>query len=227
MRRPFPSISLLVALLVLAPGAAEAQFGVKGGINLVDFFGDDVEEAESRPRLAGGASFDIFSLGPITLSPEIYYAQKGAEEFQSRLVQGEPAEVSLSYVEVPVLVRISVPIGGARFQPYIAGGPLFGWKLDCSVSEDAAGIEESCDELVGGREQLENTLRDYEQGLMVGAGFAIPVFQGIGAVTVDARYARGLTRLAEGDEGPAIKNRALSVLLGYRFGFGGGGGMMR
>lgn len=224
MRRlnPLPLLVLLPLLLVPAP--ARGQFGFKGGINLVDFFGDDVETVDKRPRLAGGVAFDIFSLGPLTLAPELYYAQKGAENFQSSLAEGEPAEISLAYVEIPALVKLGLPFGGRRFQPYLAAGPVFGWQLSCSVTADQAAAADNCDQLLGGQEQLEETLRDYEQGLMFGAGFAFDVIPGIGAITLDARYAQGLTRLTAGEDGPDIQNRALSVLLGYRFGLGGGGG---
>lgn len=214
---------LLILVLFLAPSPAEAQFSLKGGINLVDVFGDDVEASDTRPRLAGGVGFDVIGVGPFTLAPEIYYAQKGADNFESRLAAGEAVEISLAYVEVPVLVRLAIPLGAARFHPYLAGGPVFGWQLDCKVKADEAGAQEDCGQLLGGQNQLEETLRDFERGMMVGAGFAFEVIRGIAAVTLDARYARGLTRLSQAADGPEIQNRALSVLLGYRFGMGGAG----
>lgn len=214
---------LLLLFMLLAPAPANAQFTMKGGMNLVDVFGDDVEASDTRPRLAGGVGFDMFGVGPFTLAPEVYYAQKGAENFQGALATGDAAEISLAYVEVPVLVRLAIPVGGGRFQPYLAGGPVFGWQLDCQVRADEAGAEEDCGQLLGGQDQLEDTLRDFEQGIMIGGGFAFEVIRGIGAVTLDARYARGLTRLSEAEDGPEIQNRALSVLLGYRFGLGGAG----
>lgn len=214
---------LLFLVPLLAPSPAEAQFSVKGGMNLVDVFGTDVEASDPRPRLTGGLGFDMIGIGPLTLAPEIYYAQKGADDFQARLTAGDAAEISLAYVEVPVLVRLAIPLGGARFQPYLAGGPVFGWQLDCQITATETGTEEACDQLLGGQDRLEETLREFEQGLMFGAGFAFEVIRGIGAVTLDARYARGLTRLSDTDAGPEIRNRALSVLLGYRFGLGGGG----
>ncbi|CAN5872918.1 porin family protein [soil metagenome] len=215
-------LAALLAVLVV-PTAASAQLSMKGGINLVELFGDDVASSSSRPRLAGGLGYDLLGFGPLRLTPEIFYAQKGADNFQSRLAAGEPVEVSLAYIEVPVLLRLALPFGGRRFQPYIAGGPVFGWQLNCEVRADVAGVDDDCGQLLGGQEQLEETLRNFEQGVMFGGGFAFEVLRGIGGVTVDARYARGLTRLSEGEDGPQIQNRALSVLLGYRFGLPGGG----
>lgn len=165
----------------------------------------------------------MIGVGPFTLAPEIFYAQKGADNLQARLAAGDVEEISLAYVETPVLVRLAIPLGGARFQPYVAGGPVFGWQLDCQVRATEAGAQQACDQLLGGQDRLEETLKEFERGVMFGAGFAFEVIRGIGAVTLDARYARGLTRLSDTGAGPEIRNRALSLLLGYRFGLGGGG----
>lgn len=212
---PLPLLTLLAALLAAAP--AHAQFALKGGINLVDLFGDDVAASDTRPRLAGGLAYDLIGIGPLKLAPEIYYAQKGADNFESRLAAGQAAEISLAYIEVPVLLRLALPFGGHRVQPYLAGGPVFGWQLDCRVTVSAGGAAEDCGQLLGGREGVEDTLRSFEQGIMVGAGLSFEVVPGTGGITLDARYARGLTRLSEEADGPEIQNSALSVLLGYRF----------
>lgn len=221
MRNLAPILTVVLLSALLAPRQADAQLAIRGGVNLVDLFGDDVDTSDTRPRLAGGIGFDMVSLGPLTLAPEIYYAQKGAENFQSRLAAGESVEVSLSYVEVPVLLRVALPAGGGRFQPYVTGGPVFGWQLDCEVQASATGAQEDCGQLLGGEQQIEETLRSFEQGMMVGGGVAFDLVRGLGALTLDARYARGLSRLSEQADGPEIQNRSFSLLLGYRLGAGG------
>ncbi len=218
--RPTYGLAVLgLVLFLIAPAPVRAQFSIKGGINLVDFFGDDVEEADRRPRLAGGGAVEIIALGPLAIAPEIYYAQKGAEQLRQRLIEEGSATVSLSYVEIPVLVRLDLPFG-QRVRPYIAGGPVFGWRVDCSITAHAQSgtTEQDCDDLLGGQERLEAKLRSYERGIMAGAGLAIEVLRGLGAITLDARYAWGLTRLSDDESAPEIRNRALSVILGYRFG---------
>lgn len=220
--RPTYGLAVLgLVLLFLQPAPAEAQFSLKGGINLVDFFGEGVEEADRRPRLAGGAAVEILAIGPFALAPEIYYAQKGAERLRQRLIEEGSATVSLSYVEIPVLVRFNLPFG-RRVRPYLAAGPVFGWRVDCSITAIAQSgtTEQDCDDLLGGQERLEAKLRSYERGLMAGAGLSFEVFRGLGAITLDARYAWGLTRLSDEEGAPEIRNRALSVILGYRFGLG-------
>jgi len=53
--------------------------------------------------------------------------------------------------------------------------------------------------------------------LAFGAGIDIPVAN-LGAVSLDARMTRGLSRINQGSEGGAeVKNQVFSVMLGYSF----------
>jgi hypothetical protein len=159
----------------------------------------------------------LFRMGPLQLRAEGYYRQKGArglDEFQDAALAGQTVEVGIDYVEVPVLLRFDLPGLGQRLFPYLEAGPAFAWRINCGISVDAAAStsQSSCDDLNG--DNLEETLKEYEQGLVLGGGFDMPIMR-IGSINIDARFTRGLSRLSEGDE---VRNRALSVMLGYSFG---------
>ena len=47
-----------------------------GGINLSQFIGDDVENSEGLMGLNAGLSFSIINIGPVSIVPEVYYAEK-------------------------------------------------------------------------------------------------------------------------------------------------------
>lgn len=219
-------VSLLVAVTLIAGARpAAAQFRLAGGVNLSDFFGDDAGQTDRKSGLDLGLSMPLFRMGRAQLVAEGYYRQKGArnvEEFQQAALAGQSLEVGIDYVEVPVLLRLSLPSLGRRVFPYVQGGPAFAWRIDCGVSFDAATSASTtqCDDLNG--QNIEETLNEYEQGLVLGGGIDVPVMQ-IGSVSIDARYTRGLSRIADNDE---IRNRSLSVMLGYSFGlpYGFGGG---
>ena len=55
---------------------------------------------------------------------------------------------------------------------------------------------------------------------MLAGGFDFAVGS-VGAINIDARLTRGLSRLAQGSDGPDIRNQAFSVMLGYSFGLPG------
>lgn len=223
-------IPLLILWTLATAPSASGQLAIRGGINLTDLVGGGVEESESRTGLNVGAGFDLLHFGLLSLGAEVHYAQRGAEGFQSflggppapgspppPLPQG-PVEISLEYVEIPVVARLRVPLE-SRLQPYVMGGPVFGWKLDCSVTVDAqvGGADPLCDDLLT-REGFDEKVREYEQGLFLGAGMGLEVFQGFGSLTLEGRYIQGMSRLSEGTEGPEVKNRGFSLMLGYALG---------
>lgn len=203
-------------LVAVSPFPAAAQFGLKGGANLSRFVGADAED-ETRTGLNFGGAFNLLSLGPVSLGPELYYAQKGGVQAQN----GTTYEIGLDYVEVPLLARFTLPVPGARFlRSYLTGGPAYAWRLNCEVeAEDGSAAPGSDGECVAADfTNRETAIRTADRGVVLGGGMALSVF-GLGGVTLDARVVRGLARLSEGEEGPEVKNQAVSLMLGYSFGW--------
>lgn len=234
MRTPTPRAAphavLLAVLLTLSSAApAAAQFRIRGGLDLANLFGDGVEDTDNRAELGFGAAFSIVHIGAVSISPEVWYRQKGARsiaEFNQQVIEEGSAEIGLDYIEIPVLLRIDLPaFGGGKIIPYVNGGPAFGWRFDCSIAveADSGSTTRMCDDLSG--DNLEQTLKDYEVGAAFGGGLDFAVLGGLGALNLDARVTQGLSRINDtGDGSPDVKNRVISVMLGYSFGLPGGAG---
>lgn len=216
---------LAVGLCVFAfPG--QAQVSLKGGINLTDFVGGDVGDTESARGLNLGASFGLLEVSRFQLQAEVFYRQKGAAgdlaDLQALALSDPEAlesfssvEVGLDYVEIPVLARVNLGSRGKSWNPYVFGGPAFGWRVSCGVTltsgEDATS---DCSDL---SENLEETLRAYETGWVVGGGLDVLIPHSLGALTLDARYTGGLSTVGEGADALDIRNQAFTVMLGYAF----------
>lgn len=211
------TLILAAAVAVAAiPSDAAAQFRIGGGLSLTELFGEGVGDNEARTGLALGASAGLVGIGPARLMAEVHYRQKGAEDLMAAgelIAAGEAAEFGVDYVEIPLLVRFDLPAVGGRVVPYLHAGPVFGWQVDCGVRVAADGAEEACEDLQ--EENLADTVRDYEQGLTLGGGFDVVVLGGLGAVSIDGRYIRGLSRLGESGD---VHNQGYAVTLGYSFG---------
>jgi hypothetical protein len=199
------------------------SIGIHGGLNLADLVGGDAGDSESGVGLNAGASFQLLRLGPVSLGPEVFYAQKRSERVAALSGLSSPvaSRFNLAYVEVPLLLRIHLPrFAGGRLAPHVHGGPVFGWNLDCDIdfADRDARPEDTCSSLLGG--DARSTLEDYEQGVTVGAGMNVVVVPGRGALSLDLRTTRGLSDVIETSEGPdlEIRNRTFSALLGYSFG---------
>jgi hypothetical protein len=211
--------ALAVLLVALTVSPAVGQFGVRGGINLTKFIGDDTDNVESSQGLNLGGSFQLFTLGPIAIVPEVFYSQKGAEiedvDGPSTPVQ---LKFSLDYLEVPVLARLNLPAVG-MLNPYVAAGPAFAWQLSCELDVTDGGASEEvrdCGEQFG---SVDTAFQDADRGLVVTGGIDLHVF-GAGGLNLEARLVRGLARLNESDGGgePDVRNQAVSLMLGYSFG---------
>jgi hypothetical protein len=219
--------------LARLPAPAAAQFGFKGGMNLTKFVGDDAaDDAEAEAGLKLGASLQFLRLGPLAIGPEVYYAQRNGQQKPS--TSGTPgvpslADFSMDYIEVPLLATLAFPIPGARMlRPYVQGGPVYAWQLNCEVSlqnlSGQDGPDQKCEET-----QFQNArtaMKSADKGIIFGGGLGISVGS-VGSVNLDARFIRGLDRLTEDASGADIKNQAFSLMLGYSFSPLGavGGGM--
>jgi len=210
MRRTVLAVAL--ALLTSSWAApASAQLGFKGGGNLSRFVGEDAED-QTKTGLNFGGAFTLLGLGPISVGPELYYAQKGGVRAQADTT----FEIGLDYVEIPLLARLTLP--GRFLRPYVTGGPAYAWRLDCDVEGEDGSAPAAGECVAADFSNRDAAIRTADRGLVLGGGLAMSFFN-LGGVTLDARMVRGLARITEGQNGPDVKNHALSLMLGYSFGW--------
>lgn len=239
MRIPRPALSairsssfpILVAMAVTTspPRLAAQGFVLRGGLNLSKFVGADAAQSDAKRGLNLGGSLRLVGFGPFSVWAEGYYRQKGADNLQTLSEGGtttvpDKVQVGIDYVEIPVLLRVDIPVPWLKVRPYLQGGPAFGWKLDCSVSYStlSGATTPDCDQLLGGN--ATTTLRNYEQGVAFGGGLDLHILGDIGALNLDARVTRGLSRLAQSSGGPDVKNQSVTLMLGYSLHVPGMGG---
>lgn len=192
----------LVALLVAAPLAqAQASFGLKGGLNTTFFSGASSEGTEPALGAVGGATLRFDANPGFGIGAEALYSQKGArdEVFDETL--------RVDYLEIPVYARLALPAS-----PTLDAGLQLGGYVGIPLR--ARSVEEDFD--------LDaNT--DY--GAMV--GFDV----GSGPYYVEGRYSLGLAQVSDDPEfiqdlpvgDLDLKNQAVSLTFGVRFGGGGYG----
>ncbi|WP_234573080.1 porin family protein [Rhodohalobacter sp. 614A] len=232
MKKSFVVLLLNLLILIGMSPAAYSQIGLRGGINLSTFVGEDVSETKDLMGLHAGLSFSIINIGPVSLVPEIYYAEKGTRfteqlwEIQNPdpnnydLDPDYELEFNLAYVEIPVLAKVRLPFLSTKVvHPYIAGGPVFGFRLDCSISFTGTTTEQEIQDCADENfSDLETAFKESDRGyvLVSGIDFQIPL---LGTLTLDARYYRGLSRLIENGENDDVYNQNITLMLGYTLPF--------
>jgi len=213
-----------IATLLAAATPAAGQFGIRGGANLSKFVGSGATGAESQKGLNGGGTMPLIHIGPVSIVPEVYYAQKGTKLGPSALTPPPSGttpttiEFGLDYIEVPLLAKVRFPLA-QKLHGYVTGGPAYAWNVNCSISTDTNGTESAasdCGETFG---SFKTAMQKADRGVVGGGGldFIVP---GFGGINLDLRVVRGLTRLTTGSTGADVKNQSVSLMLGYYLGAG-------
>ena len=220
MKRLVTAVLVLAAAAALAaaPARAGMAFGVKGGVSISQVQAD-LLDTDNRTGFVGGV-YGAFDLTPMVgIQPELLFVRKGAKLFSTDLeVGGIPlgefgTTLDVDYVEVPVLLRVSLPVAeplGVR----LLAGPVASLKVDEKLSTTGL-VGYSLDS-----DQVKTT----DFGIAVGA--AVALRQDTFALVGEGRYTFGLTNVSDlsiGDValGGDVKNGSFYLMAGVEFAFGG------
>jgi hypothetical protein len=208
--RTLAFLAIGCAVLSCSPISLSSQIslGFQGKLTRATIVGPDVDY-DFRKGWGLGAFLKLPVSDMLSIQPEILYLQKGA---YSSWPFGD-LMIALDYVEIPLLLRINVPVEGT-VAPYFLVGPALGFKGGCEITAELNGDEEKldCDET--GFE-----VKSVDFGGVVGAGLSFGA--GPGSFHLGARYNYGLISLDDSEEDWDLGNRAFSFLAGYSFPIGG------
>jgi hypothetical protein len=201
-------VSALV-LSVAASSAALAQksevhFGVLAGGVFAKVGGKDVESVDIKTRvgLAAGGFVTIGVSKNFAIEPEALFVQKGAKEEET----GETLSLKVSYVEVPVLLKLRFP-GSGTVVPHVYAGPYVAFKAGCNLKGTAGSITIS-----GKCEDEDVHIKSTDFGATFGGGVDV------GRAIIDVRYDLGFSKIGDDTSGDNdIKNRAFYLLVGWTF----------
>ena len=202
-------IVVLAALCVAAllPQTLSAGFGIKGGYTLSKFSLTSTEPLPfsfvNLPYYTGGIYFSL-KLGPLAIQPEVLYTRMGARY----AVEGDSLEYRFDYIQVPLLLKLSViPAGPIR--PVIYAGGYGAYLIKANGVMTVDGVP-------GDGADISDEYQKYDYGVIGGVGldFKLP---GI-TFSVEGRYNYGLKNiLIDPATGDSMKNRSMMALVGIGF----------
>ncbi len=205
----------LCAVLTVVFGAASLhaqsasfpsrRLGIVAGINSATISGGDVGEPSRRTGFIVGALLFAPVSHSVAIEPQVLFTSKGAS-FEDASGGGS---ISMSYIQLPVLLRITGPANG-EWRPFGFVGPAIALKASCNLEGIDSGVRTSvrCAELEADGVKF----KSFDYGLVVGGGFAFDV-QGR-TFSIGARYDHSL---ADIDEVSGIKHRVISVIASFEF----------
>ncbi len=191
-------ISLSVSLLFLFAFTTtlHAQiiptFGLKGGVNFTNFAQTDLDIYEMKTGVMIGAFAQLnVPLSPLSIQPEILYAQYGAS------IKDADASFDVNYIQIPVLVKLSLDAPGVT--PNIHFGPYANILAGAELDVDGGSVD--LDELVNGT----------SFGVIVGAGLDTD------KIELGLRASIGASEVFEPEASDEETNLGIAITLGVKF----------
>ncbi|WP_286966451.1 porin family protein [Flavobacterium sp. UBA4854] len=189
---------ILSAIAIMAFAFTNAQstrFGVKGGLNISNVVGGDVENNKTLVGFHVGGLAEIHVVEKFYIQPELLYSAQGAK-FDGPL--GSDGDLKLNYLNIPVLAKYYIV--DKKFN--VEAGPQLGILL----SAKADG------------EDFKDYTRSVDLGFNLGAGYSFT-----DNLSVGLRYTIGLSPITDNDIDnsdeyyDSAKNSNLQLFLAYKF----------
>lgn len=202
-------LSLMVAMLAIVTAAsAQTSLGVKGGVNMSNFYGDDLNDNNVKIGFHIGLAADHEFMYNHAIQTGLFFTTKGAKYDGS--FGSVSGEVSLNpmYLQLPVHYAYKIDVSpGTRVVlhagPYLAYG--IGGKSKVKVSSSGGSAETDGIDIFG-----DNGFKRFDAGLGLGVGAEF------GPVLVDLGWDMGLVNISGVSDGN-VKNQNAYLSVGYKF----------
>ncbi len=193
--------------------AVEFKYGVKGGVNLSNFVGEDAEmegviESKIKLGYTTGLFGTLFLKEMIAIQPEVLFTLKG----EKAVIFGVKAmHNNLYYIDIPLLIKIYLPEHWRYpVKPNLFVGPYFGINLwNRAVAKD-----ELADDLKAMGEDTEveyEDVRKLDYGFVFGFGMDFRMF------LFEGRYSLGIVTTDVSVLELDLKNQSIAIMLGIIF----------
>jgi opacity protein-like surface antigen len=175
-------------------------FGVKGGVNIANFMGDDAGSSKSFIGFNVGLFAEFKLSQKLYIQPELLYSGQGAKEDLTIEGINFDATLKVNYINIPVMFKYYV-VNDLSLEV----GPYVGFLTSAKVKVESSFGSDT--------EDAKDFFKSTDFG--IGIGFNYDVTQ---AIFLNARYSAGLAQIGDTDtDDNDVKNSVLQFGLGFRF----------
>jgi len=197
--------ALALGFLLTAVSFGQIGFGIKGGVNFASLGGAEVPSGtRSRTGFAAGGYFEVSLPMLFIIQPEVLYTTKGCIFDQSLSRLGQPVSVTqtntYSYLEIPVLVKYSLPVPVVKPNLYV--GPEVGFLLSAKDKFEETGAQTT-------ETDIKSFIASTDFGAVFGASAHILV------ADLDLRYTLGLKSTSKAVSTAKVYNRVFSIMVQF------------
>ena len=194
-------LSVFVALISLSVSAQ--HFGVKAGVNIAGFYGNDAEETKNITGFNVGALYEVPISGGFYFQPELLLSMKGASASES----GVEMKIKPYYIDVPLKLMYKFRFDAGNLT--LAAGPYVGLGVFGKMSGESQGVTASADLFTKVGDATEPLMKRFDAGIASTVAFELP--KGL-FFSMDSNM--GLVKVVnDGD----LKNSVVSFGVGYKF----------
>ena len=202
-------LSLIIAFLgmVTLVGAQSVSYSIKGGLNMSNFYGDELDDKNMKVGFHVGVGADLEFVPNMGIQTGLFFSSKGAKY----TFNTAELEVNANYLQLPVHFAYKIDVmPGTRVVlhagPYVAYGVGGKTKLNIADREisdvDTFKDDSSIDAF--------NGLKPFDAGLGLGVGAEF------GRILVDLGWDMGLTNISRINNAD-LKTQNAYLSVGYKF----------
>ncbi len=229
-------IVLGVIVCAASVSAQSFQFGITGGANLSTLSNpytfmeaDTVFTINSKYaiRYRGGALARLNFNDYISIQTEIGYVGKGARYKESLNLLGSSlrlnGDVSLAYIEMPLLLRLSTKLPPRDelfylipgFTYHVYAGGFYAYSVRAKFNGTLSGIIVGGEFEEGFEDEIINRIDKNDYGIVAGIGFDYGLYS---KFSFEIRYTHSLNDIArDALLKPELTNSVFSLVMGFTF----------
>ncbi|SEA05243.1 Outer membrane protein beta-barrel domain-containing protein [Porphyromonadaceae bacterium KH3R12] len=199
--------SLIAAMLIMVTAAsAQVNLGVKGGVNMSNFYGDELDDKNVKIGFHVGLAADYEFMYNSAIQTGLFFTTKGFKAENTDL-DAKYTE-NLMYLQLPVHYAYKLDVSpGMRI--VFHAGPYAAYGVGGSRKASVGNIsgEWDVDKIFGdGNRQY----KPFDAGLGLGVGAEF------GPILIDLGWDMGLVNISNVSDGN-IKNQNAYLSVGYKF----------
>lgn len=203
-------LTLAFAAMAQETAGGKLSYGFKAGLGMSKWTGSQLDTAlisagaskKNLMGICGGVSLEYKLASSVGIQFEALYMLKGVK-YSVDIVD---ASFKLSYIEIPVTLKLAPNMQG-NFKPNFFGGPYLGLLASAKLKASGGGASASVD--------VKDAFKSTDFGVTFGAGFENAMSGG--AITFDARYDLGLSKVFKTETGLTNKTAGFHFMIGYKF----------
>lgn len=199
-----------LVMLFIGPNKTQAQpkFGIRAGLNMANFAGNDADNTDYRMGLIAGGYLRIPFSENVSLQPEILYSQRGAKTDGSIFGIESSTDIRMNYLSIPLQAVYTIDD-----VLNIYAGPGLAFFLDGKAKTNVEGSFLGQNFNSSGESDI-NKDNTNSPDLFITAGLG---YQS-GSLQVDFKYLRGFNKaLQVNDNEFDLYHSDFQLVVGYLF----------